>query len=99
MGRKAGKRLAAFFAMKAFDAVVRDASPAVLAHCVAIPFGFRCSAKKLTISVVERTRLAVFRQPCPSSGKRVYFTGTPRAFMALTICSASTTGTLVSFAP
>src|SRR5215469_13648248 len=59
----------------------------------------RCLVKNSTIVTVDLIRFGVLRKPCPSSGKSTYSTGTPRSFRLLTICSASITGTLVSFAP
>ena len=52
-----------------------------------------------TIAIVERIRLGSFWKPWPSSGKSTYSTGMPRFFRLATTCSASMTGTFVSFAP
>ena len=59
----------------------------------------RYRSNQRVIATVDRMRLGVLRQPCPSSGKSTYSTGTPRFFRLSTTCSASTTGTLVSLAP
>ena len=60
---------------------------------------FKYFAKNSTIFAVDVTRLELFLHPCPSSENRMYSTGTPRSFKLATTCSASTTGTFVSFAP
>lgn len=64
-----------------------------------VPAPARCRSNHRTIATVERIRFGIFRQPCPSSGKSTYSTGTPRFFRLSTTCSASTTGTFVSLAP
>src|SRR5215203_3083225 len=61
--------------------------------------GLRRDSNHRVIATVERIRFCVFRHPWPSSANNTYSTGTLRFLRLLMICSASITGTFVSFAP